>query len=305
LADSQARASLILDQQKNDLANQRLLIEARIAEFKAKQAMLDAQSNAQAAEQNGRKSIDAAQLALTQAQSQQPGRERDRAIEEAQTRLKIIQTEADTNRANAAQGIQNAQQLATFAIENTQSALKQIENDKEVNRLRSETLTIQQNTVLEQFKAVEAAKLYANELERAKIAAEAIGKTTQSQTVFSGAGVQTIPARAGGGSVKAGQSYIVGENSPEVFVPGVSGTVLNREQIFKNLSGLGGVNLNVEGSTQNNNGTSNREVIEAVRSLEQTIQSRPPATVVANFNAPDDDGVDKLFTLQRASLRGI
>jgi hypothetical protein len=301
LEQSQARASLLLDQQKNDLANQRLLIEARIAEFKAKQGILDAQSNVQTAEQNNRKSLEQANLALTQAKAQAPGRERDRAIDEAQARLKIAQAEADTNRQNAAQGVDLAKQQAGFAEVNTQSALKQIESANEVKKLQTETLTIQQNTVLEQFKAVEGAKLYANELERAKVAVESLNKTFAQQTIFTPQGVQTIPARAGGGNVSSGKPYIVGEKEPELFVPNVSGTILNREQILKNLGNLGGVNLNVAGG--NNGGTINRDVISAIQSLEQTIQSRPPTPIVANFNAPDDGGMDKIFALQRSSLR--
>jgi hypothetical protein len=299
LDQTAARSALTLDQQKNDLANQRLLIEARIAEFKAKQAVLDAESNALATQQNNRKAIEAANLALTQAKAQQPGRERDRSIADAEAKLAIAKTEADTNQKNAAQGIDLAKQQVGFAEQNTQSALKQIESANEVKKLQSETLTIQQNTVLEQFRAAEAAKLYANELERARVAAEAIGKTTQSQQIFSGQGVQTLPARAGGGSVDRDKPYIVGENSPEVFVPNVSGTVLNREQLTKNFGNLGALNLNVG----TNSGSSNKEVVDAVRSLEQTIQSRPPSPIVANFTAPDDGGMDKLFALQRASLR--
>ena len=37
--------------------------------------------------------------------------------------------------------------------------------------------------------------------------------------------------RAGGGSVSSGRAYVVGENGPELMVPGVSGTVLNQSQI--------------------------------------------------------------------------
>lgn len=44
--------------------------------------------------------------------------------------------------------------------------------------------------------------------------------------------------RAGGGPVRAGGAYIVGERAPEVFVPRQDGTVLNPQQ----LAGLGGNN---------------------------------------------------------------
>lgn len=45
-----------------------------------------------------------------------------------------------------------------------------------------------------------------------------------------------FPGRAGGGPVTGGQPYIVGEHEPELFVPGSSGTIFNREQI----AGMGG-----------------------------------------------------------------
>jgi hypothetical protein len=35
-----------------------------------------------------------------------------------------------------------------------------------------------------------------------------------------------LPGRAAGGSVTAGNPYIVGERGPELFVPGASGTII-------------------------------------------------------------------------------
>jgi hypothetical protein len=293
LEQSIARASLSFEQQKIDLSNQRAVIEARIAELKAKQAVLDAQSNARQQESNNQKSIDAAEIALRQAQSQQPGRERDKAVAEAENKLAIAKSEAQTNAANALQGIDLAKEQAGLAAQTTEQALEQVKNQGEVKKIQIETLDVQQKMVLEQLKATEAAKLYANELERAKLAAAGINVQAPTNNL------PTLPARAGGGSVKAGQAYVVGERSPEVFVPNVSGTVLNREQILKNLGSLGGLSLNVAAGK----GGDNREVIQAIKSLEQTIQSRPPTPIVANFNSPDDGGMDKLFALQRSSLR--
>ncbi len=310
-----AKAALTLEQQKIDLANQRLLIEARIAEFKARQAVLDARSIVNQTEENNLKLIAASRLALTQAEAQQPGRERDRAIADAKAKLAISNTEAETSTANALQGVDLARQQVDLTKQTTQSALEQIKNQAEVKKLQLDTLDTQQRMVLEQFKAAEGAKMYANELERAKIVAEQLTKTIGSQTISTPQGVQTLPARAGGGSdasngrfppvcvrqdsVSAGQAYVVGEKGQEVFVPNVSGTVLNREQILKNLGSLGGLNVNLGAEK----GANNRAVIDAIQSLEQTIQSRPPTPIVANFNAPDDGGMDKLFALQRSSLR--
>lgn len=48
-----------------------------------------------------------------------------------------------------------------------------------------------------------------------------------------------IPGRAGGGPVDAGQPYWMGENGPELFVPGTSGTILTQGQIAA-MGGSGG-----------------------------------------------------------------
>jgi hypothetical protein len=285
------RAALSVEQQKIDLANQRAVIEARIAELKAKQAVLDAKSVVDQTELKSRKSIDAANLALEQAKALQPGRERDKAIADAKNRLAIATTEAETSTANALQGVDLAKQQAEFASQTTLQAVEQVKSFSSVKDLQAETLKTQQNMVLEQLKAAEAAKKYADELERAKAALTQTSTTYSTPLVFQ--------ARARGGSVSSGQAYIVGENSPELFVPGVSGTVLNREQILKNLGGLGELSLNVGGGK----GVDNQQVVAAVQSLEQTIRSRPPAPIVANFAAADDGQLDKMFAIQRSALR--
>lgn len=48
--------------------------------------------------------------------------------------------------------------------------------------------------------------------------------------------------RAGGGSVSSGRAYVVGENGPELMVPGVSGTVLNQSQIQRAIRTTSGGN---------------------------------------------------------------
>ncbi len=77
------------------------------------------------------------------------------------------------------------------------------------------TVTIDANTT-----AAEAS------LARLKTQVDAFGNTTLMARVGS------PKARASGGPVLAGESYIVGEDSPELFVPGQSGTVLNQSQIL-------------------------------------------------------------------------
>lgn len=61
------------------------------------------------------------------------------------------------------------------------------------------------------------------------------------------------PHRQGGGPVRAGSAYIVGEGGPELFLPGQSGTVVSN-------GGMGGVTINIYG-----NGRDDRELALAVR----------------------------------------
>jgi tape measure domain-containing protein len=58
-----------------------------------------------------------------------------------------------------------------------------------------------------------------------------------------GAGLNLFPARAMGGAVAAGQSYIVGERGPELFTPSVGGTISGKVS-----SGTTTVTVNVDAS---------------------------------------------------------
>lgn len=65
-----------------------------------------------------------------------------------------------------------------------------------------------------------------------------------------------IPGRASGGPVSGGQPYIVGEQGPELFVPGVSGSIVPNGA----LAGAGSVNVYVYGDVSGN------ELVDKVRS---------------------------------------
>jgi hypothetical protein len=171
---NQARLQLTLDQRRNELANQRALIEARIAEIKAKQSVIDAQQALQQERINSQRNIQAAQAQLDSAQAQAPGQARDRAVADAQARLNLAQQQAQTNQANAQQSIALAQQGLGLAQQNTAAVQAQIASQTEINRLQAETLIVQQRTAIAQANAVEQARQYANELERARLAATGI-----------------------------------------------------------------------------------------------------------------------------------
>ena len=52
-------------------------------------------------------------------------------------------------------------------------------------------------------------------------------------------------ARAGGGSVYGGQAYLVGEQGPELFVPGGGGNIVPNNR----LGGGGSIVINMSGNT--------------------------------------------------------
>ena len=86
----------------------------------------------------------------------------------------------------------------------------------------------------------------------------------------------TVGVRAGGGSVKAGSGYLVGERGPEMFTPGVSGMITPN-------SALGGttnvvVNVDASGSSVEGDEQSGRELgllISAAIQSEIVEQKRP------------------------------
>lgn len=299
----QARLALQLQQRQSELALQRQVIESRIAEIKAKQAIIDAQSNLQQERINSQKAIGGAQAELATAQKQAPGEARDRAVAEAQAKLNAAKQEGINSQALATQAISLAQQQAELAKANTAQVLEQQTQQKEINRLQTETLTIQQDTALKQAEIADEAKRFADELARAK--AEAIGiKEAQSQNGASGA-TPTLPGRETGGAVTGGQAYVVGEREPEVFVPGASGTVLNRSQILGNLGSLVSA-LGLQPQPQQAvAGADNKAIVNQLKTLQSAIESRnvPVAPNVTFANA-DSAEYDKFLQAHRAAIRG-
>lgn len=122
----------------------------------------------------------------------------------------------------------------------------------------------------------------------------------------------TVPGRKDGGSVSSGSAYIVGENEPELFIPNVSGTILNQQQIRQNLDlfhktidyrvplipGLGE-------SSSDFNIPENQEVVNELRSLKQIISNRnPTVNVPITVNGESKDQISEFIQLQRNLLRG-
>jgi hypothetical protein len=209
----QARIQLTLDQQKNDLANQRAIIEARIGELKAKQALLDAQSNLQQARVNDQRAIGLAEAEKAKAEAAAPGRDRDRQVADAQNKLDLAKQTASVNQANALQGIDLAKEQVKYAgVTVDQAKAAQIQQT-ETNRLQTETLKVQQQSAIAQAQAAESARQFADNLERAKLASQGINVNAPTVSPISTPTIQNVPTPQPllpNGLGGAGNSEVVG-----------------------------------------------------------------------------------------------
>lgn len=91
-----------------------------------------------------------------------------------------------------------------------------------------------------------------------------------------GAGLHgvSLPARASGGNVLAGQAYLRNERGPEIFIPNVNGYIVNNEESRKMLGGG-------KGTVVNNYNTVN-QTIHAPRGLVPAKSARQAADAAAN-----------------------
>ena len=105
----------------------------------------------------------------------------------------------------------------------------------------------------------------------------------------------------------------MGEDEPEIFIPGVSGTILNQQQIVANLDRLLMVrNLVSPGSgaivmpllvTSGTNDLA--PLLAEIKALRSAVLERPPVIAApATFVSPDDGNYDKFLALQRSIARG-
>lgn len=110
----------------------------------------------------------------------------------------------------------------------------------------------------------------------ATTAANIQGGNSLDNLVNNTGGWGTIPARATGGPVDAGTTYLVGEKGPELFNPGTSGTIIPNHAITSS-SGGGDLTVNVpvsiEGSgsatDQSNAGDLGAKIRQAVQAVLQ------------------------------------
>ena len=89
--------------------------------------------------------------------------------------------------------------------------------------------------------------------------------------------------RASGGSVSSGRAYVVGENGPELMIPGVSGTVLNQSQIqnaIRSTSGIAnGGNQSFAMTIDLRGTTGDRELDAKIARAGQAILAQVPSTM--------------------------
>jgi TP901 family phage tail tape measure protein len=220
----QAQAQLKLEIQKNDLANRRQLIEAQIAETKAKAAIIDAQIAQQEQERAAQRAITEAQTA--QARAKQSGDRR--AIAEADAQLAAAEQQARLGADAASNSLALAQQQAELARQNTAETQKSVESQKEINDLLLRTQQIEQQSALRQFDAAEAARQQGQALEQATTFANMLAAAAEREAVArersaraiggqSAAQPQTIQPRFAGGEVKPGQLYTMAERGAELI----------------------------------------------------------------------------------------
>ncbi|MGP8437186.1 phage tail tape measure protein [Paraburkholderia fungorum] len=110
----------------------------------------------------------------------------------------------------------------------------------------------------------------------AAAAANFQGGDSLSNLINNTGGWGTIPARATGGPVDAGTTYLVGEKGPELFNPGTSGTIIPNHAISSSSGGDLTVNVpvSIEGSgtaaDQKNAGDLGMKIKQAVQAVLQS-----------------------------------
>jgi len=88
-------------------------------------------------------------------------------------------------------------------------------------------------------------------------------------------------ARAGGGSVKGGSQYLVGERGPELFTPGVSGMVTPNHALGGSTNIV--VNVDASGSSVEGNEEQGRELgrLISVAIQSELVQQKRPGGLLA------------------------
>lgn len=310
-----AKTRLEAEQRSQTFAANRTLIEARINELKAKQAILTAQNAQQEAAITAQKAQQEAAARLEAAQQQGPGLARDKAIADALAAQQAAKVQGELSQAQAAQGVEIAKQGAVLANQAVAEAEANKNQLIETNALQAKTLEIEQKTALTRFDATEQIRQQNALLDLQKATQESIASAAErtKKAQDSGGGATPIPGRKSGGTVDRGRAYVVGEVEPEIFIPGVSGTILNQQQIAANLDQLlmvrnlvTPVAFSVPSIGVSVGGSDLAPLLEELQRLRAIVEKRPPVVnSPATFTSASDGDYDRFLEQQRAMVRGL
>jgi TP901 family phage tail tape measure protein len=308
------QASLAQQIKAEDFANRRAIIEAKINELKAKQAVLTAQQAVAEANLTAAKAKGEADAALAKANTLAPGAAKDKAVADAKQQQALASEQGAAQKANAGAGLEVAKQGAQLAGEAVKEATQNAAASKESQALQQQALNLEQQTAKARFESEQSiarqnALLGQQQATQNAIAGDA--ERTNAARGGTGSGGTPLPGRRDGGSVSAGTAYLVGEREPEVFIPGVSGTILNQAQITRNLSALqaaqsiGGMGTPTIAVSQNSTVTMGQSaIVQELQALRKLVGDRQPvSTMNATFEAPDSGSFDQFAKLQRSLLR--
>ncbi|MEM9451829.1 MAG: hypothetical protein AAGA75_25335, partial [Cyanobacteria bacterium P01_E01_bin.6] len=252
------RESLQLQQQSNELAAQRAVTEARITELRSQSDAIQAQADLEAAQQIADPVEQQRQVAAAQAQ------------------------------------LNAAQQIASLSSQGTTEAEQQLTSTRDINALQRETLDAQQERARLLAEETVSAAEFASELAAAEASTRAIANNLGSANNLSIAGIQN---RRMGGSIKAGNPYLVGDGvggriTPysEIVVPGVNSQVLANRKV-RALMGAG-VNSPLldsvaSGKAIRPSSSSQADLLKEMKALRRDIQHMPTGpTIQGNLNMP-------------------
>lgn len=297
---AQAIATLAMLIKQEQFAQKRAEIEAKINELKAKQSILTAQQSVAEANLTAAKAKGEADAALARAQALPEGAARDKAITDAQQQQLLTAAQSAAQKAAALSGLETAKQSADLSIEATKQIKEQGAALLAMQTIQQQTLKLEQETAKARFDSAAAI-----EKQNAALAKQGAAKPDGGAAIPSG--------RRGGGVVTGGTAYIVGESEPELFIPGVSGTILNQRQIEANLTqllqvrsvaGLSPVSLSMPSISVQNDSIA--PLLKEIKLLRTLIATRSPVVnMPVTFNAPDTSEYDSVLRIQRSNLRGL
>ena len=308
-----AQAALAQQIRSEEFAQKRALIEAKINELKAKQAVLTAQQAIAEANLSSAKAKGEADSALQKAQQLGPGAAKDKAIADAQQQQRLAAEQAAAQKLATESGLAVAKQGAQLAKEAVTEVQAQAQAQREIQATQQQTLNLEQQTAKARFDSEAAIArqnaLLAQQQKSQEGIATAAEKTANAR---GGSGSGSLPGRRYGGDVTGGVAHIVGEVEPEVFVPRVSGTVLNQQQIEQNLTtfiqarSIAGLpSLSVPMPSIRVQSDPIAPLLNEIKLLRSTVESRTPTTTIpVTFGAPDSAQWDDMLKLQRSLLRG-